>query len=213
MVKRIAQWQCFPRMPKPRHPPSTTKTSKGRPVMTMPIIPKGSLLWWYTTIIPSTWDPEAGEFGDILVRSETLSQKVSGGEGRLSSMVCEDQGPSARAPYSTGGIWQYQNHFPCHSWGVLTLASVVRRLGIVTCCGWKAWQRHTCQKGTCIGYVQVIMLTGVCSPCVQIIEETEEKAADRLLFGFLTLISKLIKECNFIHFTKPSETLDKIWSK
>nr|XP_021495750.1 small subunit processome component 20 homolog isoform X1 [Meriones unguiculatus] len=45
-----------------------------------------------------------------------------------------------------------------------------------------------------------------------IIEEMEEKAADRLLFGFLTLISKLIKECNFIHFTKPSETLDKIWS-
>ncbi|ERE90078.1 putative small subunit processome component 20 like protein [Cricetulus griseus] len=45
-----------------------------------------------------------------------------------------------------------------------------------------------------------------------IIEEVEEKAADRLLFGFLTLISKLIKECNIIHFTKPSETLNKIWS-
>ncbi|KAH0502963.1 Small subunit processome component 20-like protein [Microtus ochrogaster] len=45
-----------------------------------------------------------------------------------------------------------------------------------------------------------------------IIEETEEKAADRLLFGFLTLISKLVKECNIIHFTKPSETLNKIWS-
>lgn len=45
-----------------------------------------------------------------------------------------------------------------------------------------------------------------------IIEETEEKAADRLLFGFLTLISKLIKECNILHFTKPSETLSKIWS-
>lgn len=73
--------------------------------------------------------------------------------------------------------------------------------------------RNKRARETWIGCFRVIVSTGMRSPCVQIIEETEEKAADRLLFGFLTLISKLIKECNILHFTKPSETLSKIWSK
>lgn len=44
-------------------------------------------------------------------------------------------------------------------------------------------------------------------------EEEEEKGADRLLFSFLTLISKLGKHCSMLELAKPHEMLCKIWGK
>ncbi|XP_073694690.1 small subunit processome component 20 homolog [Garra rufa] len=43
-------------------------------------------------------------------------------------------------------------------------------------------------------------------------EEEDEKAADRLLFCYLTLIVKLIKECRFLELHKPADLLNSIWS-
>ncbi|XP_075867628.1 small subunit processome component 20 homolog [Nelusetta ayraudi] len=42
-------------------------------------------------------------------------------------------------------------------------------------------------------------------------EEQEEKGADRLLFSFLTLITKLGKHCSMLELAKPHEMLCKIW--
>lgn len=61
------------------------------------------------------------------------------------------------------------------------------------------------------------------SPCVaklidddgvlQIEEEQDEKGADRLLFGLLTLISKLNKHCGLLELSKPHDTLCNIWGE
>ncbi|XP_054655986.1 small subunit processome component 20 homolog [Dunckerocampus dactyliophorus] len=45
----------------------------------------------------------------------------------------------------------------------------------------------------------------------EIEEETDEKGADRLLFSYLTLITKLIKHCGLLELTKPHDTLAHIW--
>lgn len=47
----------------------------------------------------------------------------------------------------------------------------------------------------------------------QIEEEQEEKGADRLLFSFLTLITKLSKHCGLLELSKPHDTLCHIWGK
>ncbi|KAL7370997.1 hypothetical protein ABVT39_016013 [Epinephelus coioides] len=42
-------------------------------------------------------------------------------------------------------------------------------------------------------------------------EEQEERGADRLLYSFLTLITKLGKHCGLLELSKPRDTLGRIW--
>ncbi|KAF7667571.1 hypothetical protein LDENG_00057170 [Lucifuga dentata] len=42
-------------------------------------------------------------------------------------------------------------------------------------------------------------------------EEEDEKGADRLLFSYLTLITKLTKHCGLLELQKPHDTLTHIW--
>ncbi|XP_075932289.1 small subunit processome component 20 homolog [Anarhichas minor] len=42
-------------------------------------------------------------------------------------------------------------------------------------------------------------------------EEQDERGADRLLFSFLTLITKLSKHCGLLELSKPHDTLCSIW--
>ncbi|KAM9846103.1 small subunit processome component 20 homolog [Aulostomus maculatus] len=42
-------------------------------------------------------------------------------------------------------------------------------------------------------------------------EEQEEKGADRLLFSYLTLLTKLSKHCSLLELSKPRDTLQKLW--
>lgn len=48
---------------------------------------------------------------------------------------------------------------------------------------------------------------------LQIEEEQDEKGADRLLFSFLMLISKMNTHCSLLELSKPHDTLCNIWGK
>lgn len=100
-------------------------------------------------------------------------------------------------------------------WSRRTLAAALK----VCCHYWRRRQTQTTMK-MCVHFCAPYCPLPPCGTALtvnvfvwQIAEEEEEKGADRLLFTFLTLISKLCKHCSMLELGQPQDTLCKIWGK